>query len=281
MRDFFTSTRFKILACLFSVLLGLMAYAAVRGGAASLPKQILFTVSSPFVRAAGGITAFMNNSIGTIINADKYKTENGKLRKELSELQKKVIEFDEIQAENAEYKKMMKIAEHHEDFEWSPPCTVIARDANDIFGSFTINRGSLDGIGVGDPVITEIGLVGKVSEVGDNFAKVTTILSPDVRMGVIAAEKSIIGLVENTADVSARGECYMSFVGVDSGLAVGDVVVTTSGVVFPNGIIVGKVSEIVADPGGLSLHAVIRPSEHIFEVSSVFVITKWNGQHPE
>ena len=60
--------------------------------------------------------------------------------------------------------------------------SVIGRDPSDQFYSFTIDKGTLDGVSYQDPVITADGLVGIVSEVGPVFAKVTTIL--DVRLNV-------------------------------------------------------------------------------------------------
>ncbi len=278
MRDFFHSGRFKVLLCIFALLLGILIYAAVSGGAASVPEAVINTITRPFVSAATSISSWVEETIDKVVNADKYKTENDRLKQQLTELYAQIIDKDKTDKENEELRKMLELSEENDDFKWAPPANIIARDAVDIYGGFTINRGSDDGIKLGDPVFNEIGLIGVISEIAPNYAKVTTILSTEVHIGVKVVSSGAVGMIENDIIYSADGKCQMSYVERDSKIKAGDVIVTAGGKSYPENLIIGIVESVFIDDNGLSLHAVITPSVDVFRITSVFVITSFKGQ---
>lgn len=281
MREFFHSGKFKVLVCIFALLFGFMIYAAVSGGAASIPETVLTTITQPFSAAATSVSSWVQGTIDKFVNADKYQQENEILRQQLSEMYQQIMDKNKTDEENEELRKMLGIAEENTDFQWSAPCSVIARNSGDVFGGFTINRGSNDGIELYDPVFTSIGLIGMVSEIAPNYAKVTTLLSTELEIGAITSSKHVVGVIENDIKYSADGKCLMSYISKDSDINVGDVVVTAGSVVFPESLIIGTISEIYDDENGLSVHAVIEPSEDVFKITSVYVITDFEGQGVE
>lgn len=278
MKEFFGSVKFKVLACIFALVLGFMIYVAVQSGASSVPQTVLEAITSPFVSAATAISDWVEETIDKFANADKYKQENELLKQQLSDMYSDVVEKQELAEENAHLKEILGIAEDNADYEWSAPCSVTARNAGDIFGGFTINRGSNDGIALYDPVFTSVGLVGIVTEIAPSYAKVTTILSTELNIGVETEKSKVIGVIENDLAFAADGRCVMSYVPKDSGMAVGELIVTTGSVIYPDGIVVGTVEKIEDDANGLSVHAVIKPLEDIYNVSDVYVLTGFYGQ---
>lgn len=278
MREFFHSLKFKILVCIFALILGLMIYAAVSAGATTVPETILTTLTRPFVQLSTAIADWTDETIDKFVNADKYKQENEILRQQLSEMYGQIMDKDATDEENRQLREMLKIAEENNDFQWSPPCSIIARNSNDMFGGFTIGRGTNDGISLYDPVFTNIGLVGMITEVAPTYAKVTTLLSTEIDIGVTTSKDHTVGIVENDIKYSAEGCCLMSYIDAESPIKTGDVVVTSGGIVYPAGLIIGTVKELYDDDNGLSVHAVITPAEDIFKITSVYVITGFEGQ---
>lgn len=281
MKDFFQSTKFKIIICLFSLVFGFMIYAAIQGGNVIFPKSIIETVTQPFSNAAAVVSDWVKGTLDTFMNAKEYKEENVILRQQLNELYEQIRDKEKTDEENAKLREMLEIAERNSDYEWSAPCSVIARNANDIYGGFTIDKGSKDGIELHDPVFTSIGLVGVVTEISDNYSVVTTILSANVTVGAITAENNCVGIIENDVEYSIQGLCLMSYINKDSKISVGEPVVTSGGSVFPDNIMIGTIKEIYPDSNGLTLHAVIEPSENVYNVTDVFVITSFEGQETE
>ncbi|MGN0650520.1 MAG: rod shape-determining protein MreC [Oscillospiraceae bacterium] len=279
MKEFFHSVKFRILICIAALLLGLMAYVAVSAGIETLPEQIISTITYPFTAAANTISDSVSGFFDKLLNADTYKAQNDELREKLSEMYGRTMDYDEVAAENARLREMLGIKERNPSFIFTEPCDITSRTAGDIYGSFTINRGSRDGISINDTVISTVGLVGRVSELGAGYATVSTILSPQMNVGVTTVRTKTTGVIENDLESAENGMCLMSNILKDADIAVGDVIVTSgqSGL-FPSGIIVGTVKEVFDDANGLSKHALIEPTEDCFDVTSVFVVTDFNGK---
>ncbi|MCH5323625.1 MAG: rod shape-determining protein MreC [Eubacterium sp.] len=278
MRDFFSGFKFKIIICVFALVFGVVIYAAVSGGVATLPETILTEISKPFIAASNAISSWVEDTLDRIVNADKYKEQVDQLTEQLNAQYQQLIDFEKIKNENDQLREALKIKEENEDFEFSPPCNIISRSQNDINGGFMIDRGSNDGIALYDPVMTSNGLVGMVSEIGLDYARVTTILSSDLNLGVMTFESKVIGIIENDAEHADNGECLMSYVSKDSGIKEGEIVKSSAGVVFPGDILIGTVKEVYDDENGLSVHAVIEPAVNILAITDCVVITNFKGQ---
>lgn len=279
MRDFFHSVKFKILLGIAALLLGLMVAVAVSAGQQTSPQQILNTIASPFVNAANAIADGVGGFFDKLINADEYKAQNDELLAKLSEMYKYTMDYDTLKKENDRLREILELKKNNEDFRFSEPCDVTSRNANDLYGGFMVRKGKNDGISVNDPVITSVGLVGRVTSVADNYARVTTIISPQVNVGVYTMRTKTTGVIENDVSSAEKGLCLMSDILKDADIKVGDIIFTSgkSGL-FPADLPVGTVTEVYDDPNGLTKHALVKPMENVKSVSSVFVITDFDGK---
>ncbi len=278
MKEFFQSVKFRIIICIFALVFGIMIYAAVAGDNIIFPRSFLETVTQPFVSAGKAVSDWTAETIDTLVNAQRYKTENEKLKEMLTEMYGEMIDKEKTDAENEQYRSILGIAEQHKDYIWSPPCTVIARNAGDLSGGFTIDRGSADGISLYDPVFTSVGLVGIVGEISEHYSTVRTILSSEVNVGVITAESRSVGVTDNDPEYAAEGKCLVSYMSKGGRIAPGDILLTSGSSVFPENMMVGTVESVFDDKNGLTCHAVIAPAEDVFRVTSVFVVTGFEGQ---
>ncbi|MGN0687046.1 MAG: rod shape-determining protein MreC [Oscillospiraceae bacterium] len=279
MKEFFGSVKFKILVCIAALLLGFMTYIAVSGGFATVPERILTAVTSPFVNAANAISDGVGGFIDKLVNADAYKQQNEELNAKLSEMYAATMDYEELKEENRLLREMLGLKEENKSFVFSHPCDVVARNANDIYGGFTINRGSSDNISLNDPVVTSVGLVGRITEIAPFYAKVSTILSPQVNVGVLSMRSMATGVLENDVTTAQQGRCLISNILKDGDIRVGDIIATSgnSGL-FPEGVIVGTVIEVYDDPNGLSRHAVLEPAVDCFSVTDVFAVIDFEGK---
>ena len=276
MKDFFYSKTFKVIICILALLVGVMIYTVKNG---TDEHSVFHKIFSPVEEFSTNISSRVEQTLDTLTNARKYYEDNQKLKAQLDELYTQIVDYEEIKQENDELRKVIGLKEDYPDYEFSPPCAVISKTTNDPFGSFIIDKGSLDGIEVYDPVITEAGLVGIVTKVSSTYSRVTTILSPEVPVGAYCIRNNTTGIIEGDAELAADGLCYMKYIDRDSDIRSGDIIVTSgnSGL-FPKGRIVGIIKEVTVDESGLSLTATINPLADVKEVTSVFVITSFNGQ---
>jgi rod shape-determining protein MreC len=143
---------------------------------------------------------------------------------------------------------------------------------------FVINKGSNSGISARDPVITDAGLVGYVSEVGLTTAKVTTILSPDLKVGALDNRTNDSGIISGSLEITKTGHTKFQNLSRSREVAVGDYVITSGEGVFPKGLLIGTIETISNDRYNTSLFASVKPFVDVESIRNVMVITEFKGQ---
>ena len=212
------------------------------------------------------------------MNAQEYYEQNQQLREEIAELREDMVDYDKIKKENEQLKELAGLKEEDPNIQMVA-ATVVARDPSERFGSFTIDKGSLHGIKVRDTVITAEGLVGVVTEVGEVYSKVTTILSPELKIGAMEQGTGEIGIVTGTVALSEENSCKLSNLGTDSEIKEGDLIVTSgAGGIYPRGVIIGKAGAIQTEEHGITSYTKVTPVFDVKTVKQVFIITDFFGK---
>ncbi len=277
MRFFFSSQKFKVILC---VVLGLVAISLISffvGGRLSPQSDILGTVAAPFravfTEISNGISDFTN----AYTNGNEALIRNAELENEINELREKIADYEKVTAENEFYKEYLDIKDAHPDFKFAA-ATLISRDISNPYGGFVINKGSADGIAQHDPVITDAGLVGYITDVGIKTSKVATILSPDITLGAIDNRTNDSGVLSGTLEMAQNGETRFYNLSRSCNIAIGDYVVTSGEGIFPSGLLIGTIQSIGSDEYNTSIYASVKPFAEIEEIREVMVITEFSGQ---
>lgn len=290
MKEFFHTIKFKIIIALTAVLIGAMIYSVTTGGYSSGSNYLFEVIFEPVRSLSSKISDKVSTSLDMVINAEKYYNENQQLKAQLGAIYNDVIDYDKVLRENRELRVMLELKEEYDNYKFSPPCTVIARTTNDPYGSFTVDKGSSDGIEPGDPVVTETGIVGVCFEVSPSTSKVRTLYSPKTAVGVYTVRTKAEGIAEGGYDLAMKGRIRMSYISKESDIKEGDVIVTSGSANYPAGQLIGIVESVQMEQNGLSKYAVIIPAEDPNTVTGVFVITDYTldevtaiktGQQPE
>lgn len=278
MRDFFKSSKFKVLIVLVLFIIGIIIYSLTKGGYASDSSSFISVIFEPLQNLSENISTSVSRKLDTLVNAQKYHDENEQLKEKLNQVYNDIIDYDKLQRENAELRELLKLKEENSDLVFSAPCSVIARTANDPYHSFTIDKGSNDGIKPYDPVVTSEGIVGICYEVSITTSRVQTLYSPKSAVGVTIVRSKATGILEGGYELAEQGLCRMSYIDKDSDIKAGDVVMTTGSGTFPDSQLIGTVTETGIEDSGLSRYALVRPAIEPKSVATVFVITDFNGQ---
>lgn len=278
MKEFFHSWVFKVLLTLCIVMFAFLLRATMTMGASTVVEQIVGTITAPVQSLTSGLSGSITGFLDQFLRASEISQENEQLREENRKLIEQMVDYENYKHENESLKEQLGIQEENPQWE-TMTASVIGRDPSDQFYSFTIDKGTLDGVSYQDPVITADGLVGIVSEVGPVFAKVTTIL--DVRLNVACQDVRTqdVATISGDIEMAQQGKCKMSLIPRESGIAKGDIVQTagTSGL-YPQGIVVGRVSDVGFEPQGTMMYAVVEPANDIKSIKDVVIITSFKGQ---
>lgn len=278
MHEFFRSVRFRIFAVIGLVLIGLMLRTAVTGGFSSVTARVAGIVSAPAQRLSAAISGGVTDMISGVTSYAAVHKENEQLKKQISDLNSKMVDYNQMKNENEQYKNFLGLKQENSDYKFEP-AMVISRDPGQWFSAFTIDKGSLSGILPNDPVITSEGLVGKVSSVSLTSSVVTTILDPAVSVGALISQTGDVGVAQGDRENATAGELKVSYISKDSNVAQGDLIISAgTGGIFPKNLKIGTVESVKTQSDGLSLYAVVKPMADPSTAKNVLVITDFTGK---
>mgnify|MGYP003325613858 CR=1 FL=1 len=244
MQKFFKSWAFKVICALAIFAIAVMIRAAAAGNADIFLSQTFSVISQPFLKMSTSISGSVNGFLDRFARTEEVYLENEKLKAKVRELEEELVDYENVKRENDQFREFLELKQNNPDYNFEP-ATVIGRDATNRFASFTIDKGSLDGVEMSDPVITSDGLLGIVWEVGLTYSHIRTILDISVEVGVYNIYTRDSGIVSGDIALSGDSLCKLSYLPKNSGIASGDLVVTSGiGGVFPKDLIVGTVTEI-------------------------------------
>lgn len=151
---------------------------------------------------------------------------------------------------------------------------VILKNVDSYSSTYTLNKGTKDGIEKDMVVVAIGGLAGRIIEVSDTYC---------VMLSIIDSRSSVPGIVESSRDtgivkgIAQTGQvqsvCEMSNMPMEVKTVPGDKVVTSGmGGVFPKGIVIGEVMEVTAGDTQLDTTAQIVPAVDFDHLEHVLII---------
>jgi len=207
--------------------------------------------------------------------------ENEELKQKIDDL---TLENTRLQQERYELTKLRELFELdalYEEYD-KVGARIIAKDAGNWYSTFTIDKGTNQGISVNCNVIAGSGLVGRVVEVGPNHAKVVSIISDGVNTsGMILATGDNLIVTGNLESMAHGNINYSQLVDSKGKVSVGDKVVTSniSNHYLP-GLLIGYVNSLDTDSNNLTKSGYITPVVDFEHLNEVLVI-KDLKQQPE
>jgi rod shape-determining protein MreC len=157
----------------------------------------------------------------------------------------------------------------------SVPATVIARDPSNILATIVLGVGTDQGVRVGHVVLSQQGLVGRVSEVGANFAKVLLITDPSHTLSALVEGSRATGIVRGQYGDSL----IMDWILQTEPVKPGDVVVTAGlGLgdelrsLYPKGLVVGRVLQLQNAEAAAYQRAIVAPAVDLRKLENVLVV---------
>ncbi|MBQ2696306.1 MAG: rod shape-determining protein MreC [Clostridia bacterium] len=250
----------------------LMGISFATSGSSSASGNIVGTVLSPVQKFFSSIGNGVGGFFDFVFDMKNFQQENLELKDEVNRLSARVRELEAFGKENERLRQMLELKEAETERD-IVCCEVIAKDPGNWFYSFTIDKGKGDGLKVDDTVMSGYGLVGRITEVGPNWAKVVTIIDSESSVGALVSRTQDLAIVDGDLYLADDGKCKLNYLTKDTSLVLGDTIVTSGlGGVYPEGILIGTVSEIKSDSMGYSQYAVIDTAVNFEKIQEVMVI---------
>lgn len=237
-------------------------------------KTVANVTVIPLQQGMNQIGGWMGDMKDNFSTMKQLKSENKKLREQVDAL---TTENNYLQEERYEFERLQelyKLDQNYAEYE-KTAAHVIGKDAGNWFGTFTIDKGSKDGIEVNMNVLAGSGLVGIVTDVGPTWAKVRSIIDDSSNISAMAISTSDTCIVSGDMALMGTGQiAFSQMENNDNVVAVGDQIVTSYiSDKYLQGILIGSVSEVNVDSNNLTRSGYITPAVDFKNIQEVLVIT--------
>lgn len=237
-------------------------------------EELVTTILAPVQNVASSVAfSFRKVGLSTSELMTAYR-DNQVLRAENAEIRENALNVTEIMAENVRLRTMLDYKRASNQFDFVT-AAVIGRDQGTWNSTIIINRGTADGITKDMPVVTPQGLVGSVVNVYTNVAKVHLILDPRSAVGALVQrpESRVAAIVEGSSVSPLMPK--MVNIARDADVIKSDKLVTSGfGGIYPKGLLIGEVMDIVNDEGGLLKYASLKTAVDFDRLEEVMIIVK-------
>lgn len=251
---------------IFSLLLTLVSaeYPKIGRVGYSLASQVLY----PFHMVSNQISNYLKDGFNNYVFLIDVKRKNSNLNNKLNMLRhentllKEKIHDVNVLKEIYQFKKQQKLD--------GIVAEVIARDPSEWVKAITINQGENSGVELNMPVISNYAVIGQIVAVSKNTAKVMLITDLQSGINCLIQESRVTAVVKGYG--KARPE--LLFVEKREPVKRGNVIITSGlGNVFPKGLLVGYVHEVLPSPPGSLFHkVVVNSAADLKKIEYVFVI---------
>jgi rod shape-determining protein MreC len=224
-------------------------------------------VQSPVTTVTSSVTGYF----GSIANLRSAQDENDSLKQRVQELEVELKAKEDLAAENARLSQLLELKNKSKYKVLN--ARIIGRDPSVWFDSSIIDRGSLDGVKINMPVVTNGGLLGRVTAVGPLTAQVDLLTRDKSGVGAVVGEISGSNALGVVVGSSKRDVVEMRYVAGSVEIQVGQSVYTTGqDGIYPAGLKVGEIVQVESGSATTPHKITIRPTAGIDRAQEVGVL---------
>ena len=237
-------------------------------------KTVANVTVIPLQQGMNQIGGWMGDMKDNFSTMKQLKSENKKLREQVDAL---TTENNYLQEERYEFERLQelyKLDQNYADYK-KVGAHVIASSGSNWFSTFTIDKGSNDGIKVDMNVLAGSGLAGIVTEVGPDYAQVRSIIDDESNVSGMTLSTSDLCMVRGDLKLMSDGRIrFEKLPNNDHKIEVGEQVVTSHiSSKYLQGLFIGYISEIEVDSNNLTRSGYITPAVDFSNIQEVLVIT--------
>lgn len=241
-------------------------------GRSGVLRPVLSLVTTPLKPVAGLLTDGTTSALGLAEEREGYDELAARVddyERTIAELQVEVVQLREIEQDYYRIAALVDYQAEHPD-QSIVAADVIGRDTSSYLRWVILNKGTRDGIREGDPVVSDLGLVGRVETVTAGMSWVRLINDPasavNARLQAVDAEGTVVGQLE--------GGLRMEYIPQAAAVEVGDMALTSGlGGTFPPNIVIGQVTSLRRQQATFFQAAEVRPTVNFDELRIVAVVT--------
>ena len=265
----------NLLVVMIIICIGLMFLTMTTDRVPATIRSAAGTVVTPFQKGVNEIGKWFSTQISGFQDVQKLSEENQALREEIDELTLKNNELVQNQSELTRLQELYNVDKKYSEYP-KVAAEVISKDPGNWYSSFVVNRGTKDGIAVNMNVLGRGGLIGIVTDVGEGWAQVRSIIDDESNVSGMAVNTSEPCVVTGSLLQMDSGKIFFSGLrDSDNEVTEGTSIVTSNiSDKYLTGLLIGYVSEISLDANNLTKSGTIIPAADFRNLREVLIITE-------
>ena len=230
-------------------------------------RQIAISFIAPFQKITTSSISFIRDVWSHYFCLVAVKQENDKLKKALSRAIEKNNQFNEIEIFNLRLRKLLNFRKNMAG--QVLVAEVIGKDPSPWFKTIIINKGKSDGVERGLPVLMPEGIVGQVIDASLHSSKVILVVDQISAIDALVQRTRARGIIKG----DSTGQCFFMYVLRKHDIKVGDTIVSSGlDTVFPKGLRIGKVSDVIKRNSGIFQEVIVTPYVDFEKLEEVLVV---------
>ncbi len=236
-----------------------------------LVENALQYITTPIQKGLNVISNGSNNVIERFQNTNKLQESNVLLEEEVAQLSYDNNVLAQYKSENEALKDLLQLAERHKKYP-SQGASIIAKDPGNWYKVFIIDQGTKAGFYKDDAILAGGGLVGHIIEEGPLSSKVLSIIDDRSSVSAAVLRTEEIGILKGDIELAGQGLCRFE-IDIQSEVIRGDQIITSHlSEIYPPGITIGIVEDIIISKNGLTQYAYVRPVVDFKYLKQVLVL---------
>ena len=269
--DFLKSRHVLIVLVIICITLILATF--TRGNSQGPLYTIAGTVITPFQNGVNRVGNSLLDWSSGFKNVQKLNAENEELRAKIDELTAQNTQLIQAQAELKRLEDLYELDQEYPEYT-KVAASVISKDPGNWYSTFVINKGTADGLAVDMNVLAGSGLIGIITETGENWSTVRTIIDDASSISGMIASTSDTCVVSGNLSMMDSGKIEFSELkDRDEVVTEGTAIVTSNiSTKYLTGLLIGYVAEIKEDSNHLTKSGTLIPAADFKNIREVLVI---------
>lgn len=261
-----------ILSALTVVCFALIAVSFFTDKLTAPVQNVLSYVITPLQKGINGMGLWLTDRADYFATIDELRQQNEELKAELDNVKEKNLVLVQDQIELNNLRELYALDNKIPGYD-KVAARVIGKGSGNWFSTFTIDKGSRDGILVDMNVICGNGLVGIVTDVTDNTATVRSIIDGNSNVTGMLVTSSDTCNVRGDLELMDSGYIHLEYMQKDVDVSDGDMIVTSNiSDKYIQGILIGYVKNITEDANSLTQSGYLVPAVDFERLTEVLVI---------
>jgi rod shape-determining protein MreC len=254
----------------------LLGFALDRLGYMTPVRAFVQSALVPLQQALTTVAQDVNRQAEEVQSVEALRARNTELEQLTNQLMVENVRLREVERENELLRQLLNYTHSNPQFSYQPTSVIgrsIGYDPTNLLHFVYVDVGARDGIARNMPVVTERGLVGRVTAVGPNWAQVLMLIDPSSVVNAIIQNSRATGVVRGG---NIDGTLLLDRIPQNEKVNPGDIVLTSGlGGNFPDKIVIGQVTEVTQRDQDMFQVARIRPTVDFGKLETMLIITSF------